>query len=163
MGLVLSSDKPSTATRTWWKLRRVWRRVHAGLELRLQQKRWRINVSLAAALGIMIAAPSFTHPLIAGIGNCWRVCSVGGWVASIWWLVFTVAIYALAFLSVAWIARQVVWSRLEVVHPSDCRCRVLIMGLSEELVPLGAPGRLKQITEIFEKHGWDTSPAYPGL
>jgi hypothetical protein len=124
----------------------------------LQQKRWRIDLGLVVALAAMIAAPSFTHPLIARLGACWHVCSMSGWRDSIGLLILAVAIFFMAFKSVAGIARIVIWSRLHVVHPSDSRCRVLIMGLSEEVKEERI---VKTIAALFAKHGWPTSPAYP--
>jgi hypothetical protein len=160
---VLASDKPSAATRLQFRLRRIRRRLLGNIKYWLQQKRWRIDLSLMMALGVMIATPSFTHPLVARLGHCWRVCSINGWAASIGLLLLAVALFVVAFKSVTMIARIIVWSRIHLVDPSDSRCRVLIMGLSDDLVPVGGNTRLNEITELFVKHGWATSPAYPAF
>src|SRR5579885_3847771 len=95
------SDKASAAARLRLRLRRAWRRLLDRIKLRLQQKRWLINVSLAVALGAMIATPSFTHPLVSGLLSA---RSLADFEISILLLLLAVAIYALAFMSVGGIA-----------------------------------------------------------
>lgn len=134
----MKSDKASLAIRLWFRLKRVWRPLLAGFEMWMQRKRWRVNASLGVGLFLVIVSPTFSHSQAGLLWDClWNRCSPVGWVVPIVNFAIAVVVFAVAFWYVAWIARTIVWSRLEVVNPSDNSCRVLIMGLSEELVPVG--------------------------
>lgn len=144
-------------------LRLRWRRLVSRFRQWIARERWRINGMLWIGLFLSVGMPNVGSSLgWLAVNDCYlgSGCSRTKWLLIIIGGIALLVVFYLAVKAVAFVAQTVVWSRLHTVVEGELRCRVLIMGLSEERMPLH-PNTIQSVTDLFSRHGWPTSPSYP--
>lgn len=148
--------RPTRIERATAGLNRRWRIYLGRFRQFLLVSRLRVDAAIALALLVALAIPA---SIVTVLDWAWNIAGIAGAIVAI---ILCGAFYLAAFFMISVVARTVVWSRLRAVPERESQCRVLVMGLSEEKVPL-YPNTLDSVSRLFAAKGWATDGGYPAF